>query len=280
MTCKCAGSGGVCTGCVYINPQRSRDSDSDTCFVIGAQHAVMQPNAAKLPRVHRTAFSVEDILDPAKFTRKRLSAEAAAVTGETKARGLRNTLLHLALRLYSCIYRGCVFCRGVCCQRWTQRAAAVSGSWKLQPRGGDPVPGEAPEVEGKKPTDPHRLHPGAAADTGAQLPKVSLPVGAGAAHHRVEPPPLRNPGQDLVSEQAHQVEEGACAGEGGRGGARPAPCSLLLSNLQHSSTVLPAAHSAPAVCTAAALSPLLHMMHQCALSDWASPHRGFNMWHC
>ncbi|GAA6223640.1 NK1 transcription factor-related protein 2-like [Lates japonicus] len=36
----------------------------------------MQPGAAKLPLIHRTAFSVEDILDPRKFTRKIISAEA------------------------------------------------------------------------------------------------------------------------------------------------------------------------------------------------------------
>lgn len=34
----------------------------------------MQPLAAKLPLSHRTPFSVEDILDPSKFTRRRTAA--------------------------------------------------------------------------------------------------------------------------------------------------------------------------------------------------------------
>lgn len=127
--------------------------------------------------------------------------------------------------------------------------------------------GEASGVKGQKQTDPHRLLLGTAADPGAQLPEVPLPVGAGAARHRLGPQPLRDSGQDLVSEQTHQVEEGAAAGEGGGGAAAPAArlritsCSLLVSDLQ--SSLLPAAHATPAVCTSAsgAFSPLLHMMH-------------------
>ncbi|XP_060933391.1 homeobox protein pnx [Limanda limanda] len=46
----------------------------------------MQPVAAKLPLVHRTPFSVEDILDPTKFTRKRCRSEDAAATGESNTR--------------------------------------------------------------------------------------------------------------------------------------------------------------------------------------------------
>ncbi len=130
--------------------------------------------------------------------------------------------------------------------------------------------GEASEVEGKKPTDPHRLHPGAAADPGAQLPEVPLPVSAGAAHHRLGPAPLRDSGQDLVSEQTHQVEEGAAAGGGGRGGTRLhivlllTSCRLLVSDLQPS--LLPAARSAPAACAtaASAISSLLYMMRKSA----------------
>ncbi|KAG8010463.1 NK1 transcription factor-related protein 2 [Nibea albiflora] len=38
----------------------------------------MQPHAAKLPRTHRTPFSVEDILDPTKFTRRTICAEEPA----------------------------------------------------------------------------------------------------------------------------------------------------------------------------------------------------------
>ncbi|KAE8285464.1 Homeobox protein pnx [Larimichthys crocea] len=38
----------------------------------------MQPHAAKAPRSHRTPFSVEDILDPTKFTRRMIRAEEPA----------------------------------------------------------------------------------------------------------------------------------------------------------------------------------------------------------
>ncbi|KAK2887965.1 hypothetical protein Q8A73_019413 [Channa argus] len=41
----------------------------------------MQPVAAKVPLVHRTPFSVEDILDPAKFTRRIICADDAEATG-------------------------------------------------------------------------------------------------------------------------------------------------------------------------------------------------------
>ena len=88
---------------------------------------------------------------------------------------------------------------------------------------------------------------------------MPLPVSAGAAQHRLGPAPLRDSGEDLVPEQAHQVEKGgAVAGKGGRGGARLfhitsliAPWCLLLSHLQPS--LLSAAHTAPP----GALSPLL-----------------------
>ncbi|XP_070707171.1 homeobox protein pnx [Pempheris klunzingeri] len=50
--------------------------------------AEMQPSAAKLPLSHsRTPFSVEDILDPAKFTRRVISAEHATATGASPPRG-------------------------------------------------------------------------------------------------------------------------------------------------------------------------------------------------
>ncbi|XP_053267667.1 homeobox protein pnx [Pleuronectes platessa] len=42
--------------------------------------AEMQPVAAKLPLVHRTPFSVKDILDPTKFIRKIFSSSDAAAT--------------------------------------------------------------------------------------------------------------------------------------------------------------------------------------------------------
>ncbi|MEQ2298946.1 hypothetical protein AMECASPLE_010391 [Ameca splendens] len=46
----------------------------------------MQPVTAKFPQIHRTSFSVEDILDPTKFTRKLSSAgeESAAVNHNPK----------------------------------------------------------------------------------------------------------------------------------------------------------------------------------------------------
>nr|XP_033503124.1 homeobox protein pnx [Epinephelus lanceolatus] len=44
----------------------------------------MQPVAAKLPLTHRTPFSVEDILDPTKFTRRIICAEDAATADEPR----------------------------------------------------------------------------------------------------------------------------------------------------------------------------------------------------
>ncbi|AWP00612.1 putative homeobox protein ceh-1-like [Scophthalmus maximus] len=46
----------------------------------------MQPDAAKLPLAHRTPFSVEDILDPTKFTRKLFRSDDAAAKGESMKR--------------------------------------------------------------------------------------------------------------------------------------------------------------------------------------------------
>ncbi|XP_040914331.1 homeobox protein pnx [Toxotes jaculatrix] len=46
----------------------------------------MQPAAAKVPLIHRTPFSVEDILDPTKFTRKIFSADASTATGVSTKR--------------------------------------------------------------------------------------------------------------------------------------------------------------------------------------------------
>lgn len=112
--------------------------------------------------------------------------------------------------------------------------------------------------EDQESSDPHRVQSGAAADAGAQLPEVPLPVSAGAVQHCLGPASLRDSGEDLVPEQAYKVEKGAAvAGKGGRGQLFHitlliAPCCLLLSYLQ--SSVLSAAHAAPA---AGALSPLL-----------------------
>ncbi|KAK2818609.1 hypothetical protein Q5P01_024170 [Channa striata] len=45
----------------------------------------MQPAAAKVPRVHRTPFSVADILDPAKFTRRIICVDDAEAAGGAPA---------------------------------------------------------------------------------------------------------------------------------------------------------------------------------------------------
>lgn len=55
--------------------------DSDTDPSPDPRRADMQP-ADKLPLTHRTPFSVEDILDPTKFTKRRGCAEDAETTGE------------------------------------------------------------------------------------------------------------------------------------------------------------------------------------------------------
>lgn len=102
------------------------------------------------------------------------------------------------------------------------------------------MPREAGCHQGQEASDPHRLYSGAAADAGAQLPEEPLPVRAGAAQHRFGPAPLRDSSEDLVPEQAHQVEKGApVAGTGGRGGAElfhitlvTAHSRLLPSDLQ------------------------------------------------
>lgn len=127
------------------------------------------------------------------------------------------------------------------------------------------------------PPDPHRLHAGTATDARAQLPKVPLPVGAGAAHHRLGTAPLWDSGQDLVPEPAHQVEEGAVAGKGAswagtehRSDFFNAARSLYTPRLR--SSLLPAAAAARAdsrVCAlaACAVSPLLQMMCGLFLKD-------------
>ncbi|XP_068190271.1 homeobox protein pnx [Antennarius striatus] len=62
------------TGCAY-KPRSSAGTDSASCV----HRAEMQP-PAKLPPIHRTPFSVEDILDPTKFTRKIICVENASGT--------------------------------------------------------------------------------------------------------------------------------------------------------------------------------------------------------
>lgn len=114
------------------------------------------------------------------------------------------------------------------------------------------MPREAGPHQEQEASDPHRVLSGAAADAGAQLPEMSLLVSARASQHRLGPAPLRDSSEDLVPEQAHQVEKGAqVAGKGGRGGAELfhitlviAPFCLLPFDLQ--SPLLSAAHNAPA----------------------------------
>ncbi|XP_055369339.1 homeobox protein pnx [Betta splendens] len=73
------------SGRIYKSLEEPRTST--TCFLTGARAAEMQPNAAKLALIHKTPFSVEDILDPTKFTRKIICADAAEVaTGLPSAR--------------------------------------------------------------------------------------------------------------------------------------------------------------------------------------------------
>ena len=55
-----------------------------------ARRAEMQPHAAKRALGHRTPFSVEDILDPRKFTGRIICAEET--TGENTARSCRDEL--------------------------------------------------------------------------------------------------------------------------------------------------------------------------------------------
>lgn len=133
---------------------------------------------------------------------------------------------------------------------------------------------KAPCAQDEAPPDPHRLHAGTAADARAQLPKVPLPVGAGAAHHRLSAAPLRDSGENLVPEPAHQVEKGAAAGEGASGTGTQLRGAFSNAARSHSttrlrSTLLPPAAAAAAaartdsgVCAPATgtVSPLLQMM--------------------
>ncbi|XP_035524140.1 homeobox protein pnx [Morone saxatilis] len=73
----CKRSGGVCTGCVYKALQEEHRHRHCYLRPDRPHTAEMQPLAAKLPLLHRTPFSVEDILDPAKFTRRIICAEDA-----------------------------------------------------------------------------------------------------------------------------------------------------------------------------------------------------------
>lgn len=143
----------------------------------------MQPLAVKLPRVHRTPFSVEDILDPTKFT-KRISPSGR--TGQTRRepieRGVFDVMDQNGQLSINCVFR-----------RFLRRrigGAPSSSRWKLQAAEEGSMPREAGFHQGQEASDPHRLYSGAAADAGAQLPEVPLPVSAGAAQHRFGPAPL------------------------------------------------------------------------------------------
>lgn len=85
MKCKCEGAPAACAEAAGLyKPGGARDQDT-TRVQIGAPTAEMQPIAAKLPFIHRTPFSVEDILDPRKFTRRIIcAAEDATTTGENQ----------------------------------------------------------------------------------------------------------------------------------------------------------------------------------------------------
>jgi len=155
--------------------------------------------------------------------------------------------------VWRCIHQYVFLFRSSKLQEWNQKGAESPGGWKLQP--GASIPDEASQLDGEKPSVPHRFHSGTTAGSGAQFSEVPLPVCPGAAHHCLGPPPIRDSCQDLVSEQAHQVEEGASATEGGRGAAylhiiAVTRCGLCTSVLQ--SSVLPSTHSTPALYATAA----------------------------
>ncbi|XP_071322894.1 homeobox protein pnx [Trachinotus anak] len=78
----------ACAEAAYIKPGEAQAHPDTAACPDRSTGAEMQPAAAKLPLIHRTPFSVEDILDPTKFTRKIFCADDAAATGaSTKSRG-------------------------------------------------------------------------------------------------------------------------------------------------------------------------------------------------
>lgn len=182
---------------------------------------------------------------------------------------MRSTILsnHTSTYLHSCSAGFRSFSH-----RWAQRSTFRDR--KLRDRCGRETPG----AQGEASPDPHCLYAGTAANPGTQLPKVPLPVGYRAPHHRLGAAPLRDSGEDLVPEPAHQVEEGAAAGEGAsgagikfRGAFFNAVPNLYTPRLR--SSLLPAAAAAARadsdVCAPAtgALSPLLQMMYVSVLKD-------------
>ncbi|XP_070781160.1 homeobox protein pnx [Enoplosus armatus] len=84
MKCKCAATRRRVLRLQIYKPRSSSGTGTSTCVLTRPQPAEMQPVAAKLALSHRTPFSVEDILDPAKFTRRIICAENA--TGASSLR--------------------------------------------------------------------------------------------------------------------------------------------------------------------------------------------------
>ncbi|XP_026210207.1 LOW QUALITY PROTEIN: homeobox protein pnx [Anabas testudineus] len=196
----------------------------------------MQPNAAKLPLIHRTPFSVEDILDPTKFTRKIISAEDAVATGASTPRDEPRDRQH----------------------------APASESFS---------PEEAPECPEKLQRSKAKSRRVRTAFTLEQLQVLEhsfqrchylsvLERHTIASSLRLSETQVKIWFQNRRTKWKKERVQGAEAeDEHGFTASLHTSCCVLFSDLQ--STVLPAAHPAPAVCTAAsgASSPLLHMTH-------------------
>ncbi|KAK5851517.1 hypothetical protein PBY51_023064 [Eleginops maclovinus] len=104
----------------------------------------MKPEA-KL--IQRTAFSVEDILDPAKFTRRKIMCAEDASAAGPSTHSDEGRKLHPA--------------GGLCS---SEEEEALSPERK-----------RLHSLKAKEPQDPHRLQPGAAAPPGAELQPEPLP---------------------------------------------------------------------------------------------------------
>lgn len=83
-------------GSLYKGPQRAKDTQADL-------DPKMQPLAAKFPLSHKTSFSVDDILDPTKFTRRLNSSAIAEGEKIENVKVLRTCISAKTLSLNKCI---------------------------------------------------------------------------------------------------------------------------------------------------------------------------------